>query len=302
VKKAAIISILAAIALIAGNSFICTSAYGDSGDLYGVSLHNNNIYQINPTTGAVTVASSTSLFSSTSAASDDSYIYYWNTAVGGTQRGIAKWNPLTDTHTLISATDSSNPDVSEENAARDAAGNLWVLDRSDSIDPSASNGHRKDNTKNLYTIDKTTGTRTLQYTLPKTNNGTYDYSLGDIAWGPDGKLYISTNNISRGYDSKNNNYVWDPTNPSSLDKKDGSYYAGLAWIGNKLYGSRIDTGTTSAIFELNPADFSEIGGARATMPTGVSLGDLSTGAVPEPATIVLLGLGCLSLRRKFLKA
>lgn len=251
--------------------------------LYAVSIDNHNIYQINPSTGTVTTVSTTTLFPSIGAAFDGTSLYYWNAQ--GSNRGIGRWNPLTDTHILLNGVD-----ISEENADVSADGTLWLLDRTFSKADGVLQG---DNTGNLLNIDKITGVRTINSSLPF--DGIGGFGVGDIAWGPDGKLYISTINASYFWDSSNN-YIWDPAT-STLTKMPGDYHAGLVWLGDKLYGSKTLSGThTGALFELDPTDFSDILQV-ATMPTGVTIGDLST-AIPEPTTIALLGLGGLALLRK----
>lgn len=266
---------------------LCGSAYGGITDLYAMGLNNQNIYQIDPSTGVVTVVSTVALYPSIGIASDGQYLYYWN-CDAVTKRGIARWNPITDTHVPINTTD-----LSEENACFGPCGTIWLLDRSNSYDPPV--GFLHDDTRNLYTINKTDGTRTLYATLP--NGGVGGLAVGDIAWGPDGKLYISTHNsFWPGYGSVEN-FVWDPVT-NEFTAKGGVYHAGLAWIGDKFYGSRTPTGgDTGLIFELNPVDFSEIVQV-ATMPVGVTIGDLATGVVPEPATVLLLGFGGLVLCRR----
>jgi hypothetical protein len=266
-------------------------------DLYimSVGVGGTTIYNVNTVTGNLTTVSTTAMFASIAIASDSRYLYYWNSD-NITQRGIARWDPLTDTHILINSTD-----LSEENACSSSDGRLWVLDRTNSYDPQlngGSPGFLHDNTGQLYEIDKTTGARTVRYTLPDVGG----YAVGDIDWGPDGMLYISTNNTFWGYDDVSN-YVWDPET-GNITKKGGVYHAGLIWLGDKLYASRmLGDGITSGIFELNPNNFSEIRQV-VTMPTGVSIGDLAdelfaSGPItPEPATLSLLVLGTLGLVRR----
>jgi len=264
------------------------SAFAANENIYAVSTDNDNIYEINITTGAITIAT-TSQFESVSLAYDGTNAYYWNT-IDTSCRGLAKWNPITNTHTLI---DPLN--ISEKNAAVDSSGNLWILDTTNSVVDGAYLG---DDTRQLYQIDKNTGARTVSYILPDVGG----YATGDIAWGPGGKLYISTNNaLNPGYAYDTYfNYIWDPTDPTNIVKKGGEYHAGLVWVGSKLYGSRTLDGTNiGAVFELDPTDFSEIAQV-ATMPTGVTIGDLSN-AVPEPATIFLLGLSSIALLKKHRK-
>jgi hypothetical protein len=267
--------------------FFCVPVRATTADLYAVSLQTHNIYQINSSTGSIT--SFPSLFPSNAIASDDRYLYYWN-ADKVTQRGIVKWDPWTNTSTLINTTE-----VSEENACARSDGTLWVLDRTNSYDPTLNNGaggFLGDDTRYLYQVDKNTGARTVYATLPDVGG----YAAGDIAWGPDSKLYISTHNTFWGYDTVDN-YIWNPAT-GNISKMGGVLHAGLAWIGDNLYGSRtLDDNLTGAIFQLNPADFSEIR-QIAVMPAGVSIGDLSSGVVPEPATICILGLGAAFLRRQ----
>ena len=287
-KKLAVILILAlAITIFSGMLCEPAQAFIENGlpeGLYAVTIDNHNIYQIDPFTGSVTTVSTTSLFPSIGAAFDGRFLYYWNTQ--GNNRGIGRWNPLTDTHTLLNGFD-----ISEENGDVSADGTLWLLDRTFSkVDGALDMG---DNTGNLLNIDKTTGVRTINSSLPF--DGIAGFAAGDIAWGPDGKLYISTINASYFWDSSNN-YIWDPTT-TTLTKMSGDYHAGLVWLGDKLYGSKTLPGVhTGALFEVDPTTFSDIGQV-AIMPAGVTIGDLST-AIPEPATITLLGLGALSLLRR----
>ncbi len=291
-KLAVILTLVLVITLL--SSVLCEPAHavlledGLPTDLYAVSIDNHNIYQINPLTGSVTTVSTTTMFPSIGAAFDGTFLYYWN-ADNVTQRGIGRWDPLTGTHTFIKTTAVSNPDVSEENAATSNDGALWILDRTNSYDPTIP-GFLGDNTGNLYRIDKNTGNRIFDSTLPDVGGS----AVGDIAWGPDDKLYISTNNTFWGYDTVDN-YIWDPST-SSLSKMGGDYHAGLVWLGDKLYGSKTLSGNTGAVFELDPTDFSDILQV-AMMPDGVTIGDLTT-TIPEPITIALLGLGGLALLRK----
>jgi len=259
---------------------ITSSAFAGSDSILAVSTDNANIYEINVTTGAVAVAT-TGSFASIGLACDGTNAYYWNVE-NPSHRGLARWNPTTNTHTMISALD-----ISEENACVDSLGNLWVLDRTNSFVDGAFIG---DDTAKLYQIDKVTGARTATYTLPDVGG----YAVGDIACAPNGKLYISTNNDFWNYED-NFNYVWDPTNPTNIEKKDGEYHAGLVWVDGKLYGSKTVNGT-GVVCELNPSDFSIISQV-ATMPAGVTVGDLSN-SVPEPTTICLLGLSAIALLKR----
>ncbi len=278
ISKIKLFMILLSAILVAG------SASAASTSIYAVSVDNTNIYEINVTTGAIAIVSN-SLYKSVSLACDGTNAYYWNSE--GNHRGLMKWNPLGSTNTLVNANE-----ISEENACFDSSGNLWVLDRTNSYVDGAFLGKTADNTFHLYQIDKTNGTRTVSYTLPDVGG----YATGDIAWGPDGKLYISTNNVFWTYDTASN-YVWDPADPTNIATKGGVYHAGLVWVDGKLYGSKTnDTNGTGAIYELNPTDFSEIA-LVATMSTGVTIGDLSN-SVPEPATICLLGLASMALMKR----
>jgi hypothetical protein len=270
-------------------SLLCGIAYGTSTDLCAMSIDNKNVYKIDPSTGSVTVITE-ALYPSIGIAADEYCLYYWNTD-WSTRRGIARWDARDNTHTLI-----NSDDFSEKNAATRSNGTLWVLNMSYTYDPVAKR-FIEGYTDELYQIDKITGTRTFSAHID-TFHKTRGFTMGDIAWGPDDKkLYISTLNVDYRFDSYNN-YVWDPAAPPAeqLSKMGGEYYAGLAWIGNKLYGTRAE-GRTSMVFELNPTDFSEMRHV-ATMPTGVTIGDLTVAPVPEPATAALLVLGGLAVLRK----
>ena len=263
--------------------------------LYAMAVNNDSIYYIDVSTGSVTPVSVTANYSTISIAFDGTNLFYWN-CDKVTQRGISKWNPLTNINTSISTTD-----ISEQNADVDKNGKLWVMDTTRSRDPLASGGIlalTDDPGGQLWTIDKTTGARTLQATLPIGGAmGIKGYALGDIAWGPDDKLYISTSNVFFGYDSVNN-YIWDPTS-HTLTKEEGADHAGLAWVYGRLYGSNLGPGGTGQIYELDPATFLSIGGPVATMPAGVNIGDLATAVpVPEPVTFCLLGIGSIVLLQK----
>jgi hypothetical protein len=265
------------------------SVQADITDLYAMCAQSQNIYKINPATGDVEMVSSGASFPSVGIASDGRYLYYWN-ADTITQRGIARWDFLTDTHFLIDSVD-----ISEENACTDSGGTLWLLDRTNSYDPTLNGGKGGflgDDTRHLYQFDMITKTRTTYATLPDVGG----FATGDIAWGPDKKLYISTHNTLWGYDDLDN-YVWDPAT-GQINEMGGVYHAGLAWTGDKLYGSRtLGHNLTGAIFELDPRDFSEIRQV-AVMPDGVCIGDLAEGVVPEPATVSFLSLGALLLLRR----
>jgi len=277
--------ILAAAVTAFLGSLLCGIAYGTSTDLCAMSIDNKNVYKIDPSTGSVTVIAE-ALYPSIGVAADKYCLYYWNTDRIA-DRGIVKWDARDNTHTIV-----NGEDFTEENATTGRDDSLWVLNRSYSYDPSAKK-FLEGYTDELYQIDKITGTRTL-FAHIDTSCQTGGFAVGDIVWGPDNKLYISTLNVDYRFDSYNN-YVWDPV-MGKLDKRDGEYYSGLAWIGDRLYGNRAD-GRTSTVFELNPADFSEL--ARvATMPTGVTIGDLTVAPVPEPASICLFGLGGLALLRR----
>ncbi len=239
-------------------------------NMYAMGTSNTNVYQIDPVAGTATVVSSTALFPSTGIAFDGMNLYYWQFPGAG----FAKWNPVSDTHTLINSSDSM-----EHNAGMDIGGDLIVVD----VD-----------TDDLYSVDKGTAARTK---IDDISGDTLKFLFGDISYGPDGKLYITTENIAAGYDTKNN-YVWDP-GTGVLTKFDGLKYNGLAWYRGKLYGARTveDTGT---VFELDPTDFSEVSQVAAATQ-GVPLNDLGA-LVPEPATLAFLlvtgSLGLIIRRRR----
>ncbi len=263
--------------------------------LYAMSVNKDSIYHIDVSTGSITTVSVTANYPTIGIAFDGTCLFYWN-GDNVTQRGISKWDPLTNINTSISTTS-----IAEENADVDKNGQLWILGTTRSRDPLAPGGFlalADAPGGQLWTIDKTTGARTLQATLPIGGaTGIKGYAVGDIAWGPDDKLYISTNNVFYSYDSVNN-YIWDPTS-HTLTKEEGVFHAGLAWVYDRLYGSDTGPGSTGQIYELDPATFLSIGNSIATMPAGVTIGDMTTAVpVPEPVTFCLLGIGSIVLLQK----
>jgi hypothetical protein len=269
---------------------LCSMSHASlTDDLYAMSVWNNNIYKICTDSGTVDIVSSTALFPSIGIAADEEYLYYWN-GDSLTESGLARWDPVTDTHTLI-----TNDSRSEMNGAFDEEGTLWLLNRRWSFDPTIQNILINDVEQDLYTVNTGSGTRNIDSTLPQVGMG--GFLAGDIAWGPDGKLYISTFNTQWKVDTVEN-YVWDPANPGAIESKPGVYYAGLAWIDDELYGSRVlDGQSTSGVFLLDPTDFSEISQV-ATLPQDVYIGDLTTAVIPEPATIFILGIGAAALLKR----
>ena len=238
---------------------------------YGMSISNTNVYQIDPSSGTVTTVSTTALFASSGIAFDGYDLYYWEYPGAGGVQGFAKWDPNSDTHTLINADDSL-----EHNAASCVSnGELLVVD----VD-----------TDDLYSVNKATAARTK---IDDISDNTLQFNFGDISCGPEGNLYISTGNVDLGYDTYND-YIWDP-GTGVLTKYDGMKYNGLAWYKGKLYGSRNVNGT-GGVFEINPATFGEVSQV-ASAPQGVPFNDLGA-FIPEPVTLVMLILGgCLALIR-----
>lgn len=79
---------------------------------------------------------------------------------------------------------------------------------------------------------------------------------GDFAWGPDGLLYIASNETNVG------NFIWDESTDTltHFDSPDGEYnYQGICWYQGKLYGATAANNGSSGpgrIFELDPSDMS----------------------------------------------
>ena len=302
-RKNVTVSLIALVCMLA--VFICPAAKADFVDrdqgqiVYAMSIDNTSVYTIDVVSGVVTTVSTSALHNSIAIAADQNYLYYWKAS----GREVSKYDLVTGTHSLVNTVD-----LSEENATIDNNGDLWVLDRTNSYDPLAPPayflGTTADNTGKLYDIDlsvaQNADPRSLDSTIPMSvMSGTTGFAVGDIAWGPDGKLYISTNNTFWSYDDASN-YVWDPVS-GTLEKKGGVYHAGLVWVGDKLYGSETLAGTSiGALFELNPDTFETVTKV-AQMPSGVTIGDLAISKIPEPATISILAIGCAFLRKTIRK-
>ncbi len=99
-----------------------------------------------------------------------------------------------------------------DNLAADANGVLWEIEAgvlySLSIDASGN-------------VNRNAG-------VPLSAGGASPLSVGDLAWGPDGLLYIS---------SMQGNFTWDPASGVTTLLSGPDFFIGLAWFEDKLYGS-----------------------------------------------------------------
>jgi hypothetical protein len=117
------------------------------------------------------------------------------------------------------------------NLAADANGVLWEIDTGSA------------NIYSLFIDGSGSVARNLVGTAFDIVNFAAPSTIGDIAWGPDGLLYIS---------SAEGNFTWDPNTDTTTLLGGAEVFTGLAWFDGQLYGSFGDP-FLRALVPLDPA-------------------------------------------------
>ena len=118
-----------------------------------------------------------------------------------------------------------------DNLAADANGVLWEIDTGSA------------NIYSLFFDGSGTINRSLVGTAFDISNFAAPSAIGDIAWGDDGLLYIS---------SAEGNFTWDPSTDTTTLLSGAEVFTGLAWFDGQLYGSFGDP-FLRALVPLDPA-------------------------------------------------
>ena len=228
------------------------------GQIYAVTVNGNGIYEIDPDVPSIDkVANNPSNFVSAGNAFDGRYHYSEKYPGGGT---IAKVDLTGPEATKVYERDHTLNDGGNYCLTVSADGTLWEIDRGTSL---------------LYTLvfDDSVTPPTVSRVLHADLGDPALVQFGDIAWGPDGLLYIATNNATLG------NSTWDPVSGDRAEFGNTGHYNGITWYAGKLYGSKTVSGLGD-LWQLDPTDMSMLGTA---ILSGVArLNDL--GAWPLGAT------------------
>jgi hypothetical protein len=120
--------------------------------------------------------------------------------------------------------------LANDNLAADGSGTLWEIDSG---------------TNQLYSlaIDGSGNVSRTPRAALVAPDGSAPMSIGDLAWGPDGLLYIS---------SAEGNFVHDPASGATARLAGAEFFTGLAWFEGQLYGSYGD-GFIRALVPLDAA-------------------------------------------------
>jgi hypothetical protein len=189
------------------------------------------------------------------AAFDGRYLYVEN---ADNPAEIARIDPTGAEATLFLARQyATATGAANDNLAADSAGVLWEFD----------NG-----TNNLYSLFISNAglvSRTLEGAIVD-GGGAAPFDVGDLAWGPDGLLYIS---------SAQGNFTWDPTSGTTTLLGSPELFTGLAWFDGQLYGSvgnafvrgllPLDSAMNSGlsyIFEFETPGFTDLASFNGNIP------------------------------------
>jgi hypothetical protein len=224
-----------AIATLVGIVAVGGKAYGQ---IYAVSVNTKRIYEIDPDVPTYDdqAGFNPNMFNSAGDAFDGRYHYSEHYPNGDS---IAKVDLTGVDLTVVYDRTYPHPDGSNNCLAVDGDGTLWEIDRS---------------TLMLYplvfddggppTVSRGGG---VEIGLPDSTQ------FGDIAWGPNGLLYIATNNAGQA------NFVWDPITGTLVTIGDTEeQYTGIAWYNGKLYGSKSAPNQAGELYEVDPTNMSAL--------------------------------------------
>src|SRR5947209_3377356 len=150
---------------------VTVASAGTNDQIYAIGAGTHNIYTVNTTTGAVTTIF-TNYNAATSAAlaqrPSDGILFFTLNATNG---GVFTWNPATPATAPVQIGSVGNAIGALPRLAFSSSGVLYAMDSA---------------TQNLYTINQATGVATVVATFTGLTTGVG----GDIAFAPDGTLYI----------------------------------------------------------------------------------------------------------------
>jgi hypothetical protein len=257
---------------------LAACAVGMSADTILVSGTNNNLYSLNPTTGALTLIGAMGVEMFDIALTPGGQLYGVGPYTGSSFSGLYSINPNTGASTLIgtnTGADLNSFDIGPNGTAYATQGG---------ISPSTPGN-------SFYTLNLGTGVATLV-----SAGNTYN-SAGDLDF-IGGTLYLtSLTGIPFGSTS-DHLFTVNPATGAGTDLGSIGFSSvfGLAYqqSNNTLYGIANPTATSAEVITIDPATGAGSGPVAITLGgtaiafniTGMAVAD-----VPEPATLGVVGLG-----------